>query len=123
MTAVHDFTGLRRGNSFRRTFCFKELDGDPVDLTGSVLLSVIEASVVRIVTSMVDGSPVSRCSRGFIAESSTALASAAFADDEEYCDGVLSHAAALRLFPSIMPTPHNMAGLPTYQYSVVRRRA
>jgi hypothetical protein len=72
-TVVHDLTGLRRGNSFRRTFCFKELDGDPVDLTGSVLLSVIEASAVRIVTSTVDGSPVSRCSCGFIAESSTAL--------------------------------------------------
>ena len=72
-TVVHELTGLRRGTSFCRTFCFKELDGDPVDLTGLVLLSVIEASAVRIVTSTMDGSPVSRCSRGFIAESSTAL--------------------------------------------------
>lgn len=55
MTADHDLTGLRRGNSFHRTFRFKDVDGDPVDLTGSVLVFVIEAGAVRLVKSTADG--------------------------------------------------------------------
>ena len=48
MSASYDLTGLRRGNSFRRTFRFKDGAGDPVDLTGSVLVFVAEAGTVRI---------------------------------------------------------------------------
>lgn len=56
MAASYDLTGLRRGNSFRRTFRFKDGDGDPVDLNGSVLVFVTEAGAVRIVKSTADGS-------------------------------------------------------------------
>ena len=35
MAASYDLTGLRRGNSFRRTFRFKDGGGEPVDLTGT----------------------------------------------------------------------------------------
>ena len=55
MTAAHDLTGLRRGNSFRRTFRFKGSDGVAVDLTGSVLVFVVEAGAVRFVKSTADG--------------------------------------------------------------------
>ncbi len=56
MAASYDLTGLRRGNSFRRTFRFKDADGDLVDLTGSVLLFVAEAETARIRKSTEDGS-------------------------------------------------------------------
>ena len=56
MAASYDLTGLRRGNSFRRTFRFKDAEGAPVDLTGSVIMFVAEAGVVRIVKSTADGS-------------------------------------------------------------------
>lgn len=56
MSASYDLTGLRRGNSFRRTFRFKDGAGDPVDLTGSVLVFVAEAGTVRIRKSTEDGS-------------------------------------------------------------------
>ena len=55
MTAAHDLTGLRRGNSFRRVFRFKDSDGEAVDLTGSVLMFVVEAGAVRLVKSTADG--------------------------------------------------------------------
>lgn len=53
---TYDITGLRRGNSFRRTFRFKDGVGDPVDLAGSVLVFVVEAGAVRLVKSTADGS-------------------------------------------------------------------
>jgi len=56
MSASHDLTGLRRGNSFRRTFRFKDGAGDPVDLTGSVIVFVAEAGTARIRKSTEDGS-------------------------------------------------------------------
>ncbi len=56
MAASYDLTGLRRGNSFRRTFRFKDGDGHPVDLTGSVLVFVAEAGGVRLCKSTADGS-------------------------------------------------------------------
>ena len=56
MAAVHDLTGLRRGNSFRRTFRFKDSGGEAVDLTGSVIVFVIEAGAVRLIKSTADGS-------------------------------------------------------------------
>ncbi len=55
MAASYDLTGLRRGNSFQRSFRFKDAEGDPVDLTGSVIMFVAEAGVVRIVKSTADG--------------------------------------------------------------------
>lgn len=55
MPATHDLTGLRRGNSFRRTFRFKDGAGDPVDLTGSVLVFVVEAGSAMIRKSTDDG--------------------------------------------------------------------
>ena len=55
MAASYDLTGLRRGNSFRRTFRFKDGGGEPVDLTGSVLVFVAEAGPVRLVKSTADG--------------------------------------------------------------------
>ena len=51
----HDLTGLRRGNSFHRTFRFKDTDGDPVDLTGSIVVFVVEAGAVRLVKTTADG--------------------------------------------------------------------
>ena len=56
MAATYDLTGLRRGNSFRRTFRFKDGVGVPVDLTGSVLVFAAEAGAVRISKSTADGS-------------------------------------------------------------------
>jgi hypothetical protein len=53
---TYDLTGLRRGNSFRRTFRFKDGVGDPVDLTGSVIVFVAEAGATRLVKSTADGS-------------------------------------------------------------------
>ena len=53
---TYDLNGLRRGNSFRRTFRFKDGDGTPVDLTGSVIVFVAEAGTVRLVKSTADGS-------------------------------------------------------------------
>ena len=52
----YDLTGLRRGNSFRRIFRFKDGAGDPVDLTGSVLVFVAEAGAIRLSKSTADGS-------------------------------------------------------------------
>lgn len=47
MTATYDLTGIRRGNSFERTFRFKDADGDPIDLTGSIIVfSVTSGSTV-----------------------------------------------------------------------------
>jgi len=56
MSGQYDLTGLRRGNSFRRTFRFKDSNGVPVDLTGSVLVFVTEAGATRLVKSTADGS-------------------------------------------------------------------
>ena len=56
MAATYDLAGLRRGNSFRRTFRFKDGEGDPVDLTGSILVFVAEADGVRLGKSTADGS-------------------------------------------------------------------
>ena len=56
MAASYDLLGLRRGNSFRRIFRFKDGVGDPVDLNGSVLVFVAEAGLVRLVKSTADGS-------------------------------------------------------------------
>ena len=56
MATTHDLTGLRRGNSFRRLFRFKDSDGEAVDLTGSVLVFVVEADATRIRKSTADGS-------------------------------------------------------------------
>lgn len=53
---TYDLTGLRRGNSFRRTFRFKDSDGDPVDLTGSVLVFVAVGDAATIRKSTGDGS-------------------------------------------------------------------
>lgn len=53
---IYDLTGLRRGNSFRRSFRFKDSSGDPVDLSGSVLVFVAEAGAARFVKSTADGS-------------------------------------------------------------------
>jgi len=55
MSTSHDLTGLRRGNSFRRAFRFKDAAGDLVDLTGSVLVFVAEAGTARIRKSTEDG--------------------------------------------------------------------
>jgi hypothetical protein len=52
----YDLTGLRRGNSFRRIFRFKDGAGDPVDLTGSILVFVAEAGAIRLIKSTADGS-------------------------------------------------------------------
>jgi len=64
MAASYDLTGLRRGNSFRRIFRFKDGDGVPVDLTGSVLTFVAGGDGATIRKSTADGtlpmaSPVS----------------------------------------------------------------
>jgi len=56
MAASYDLTGLRRGNSYRRAFRFKDAAGDLVDLTGSVLVFVAEAGAVRLTKSTADGS-------------------------------------------------------------------
>ena len=56
MAASYDLTGLRRGNSFRRTFRFRDGAGDLVDLTGSVLVFVAEAGSARLRKSTEDGS-------------------------------------------------------------------
>ena len=56
MATSYDLTGLRRGNSFRRTFRFKDGDGDPVDLTGSVMTFVAAGDGVTIRKSTGDGS-------------------------------------------------------------------
>lgn len=56
MAASYDITGLRRGNSFRRMFRFKDGDGDPVDLTGSVLTFVAAGDGTTIRRSTSDGS-------------------------------------------------------------------
>jgi len=56
MAASYDLTGLRRGNSFRRTFRFRDAAGDLVDLTGSVLVFMAEAGTARIRKSTEDGS-------------------------------------------------------------------
>jgi len=56
MAASYDLRGLRRGNSFRRIFRFKDSAGDPVDLSGSVLVFVAEAGAARIRKSTEDGS-------------------------------------------------------------------
>lgn len=55
MAASYDLTGLRRGNSFRRTFRFRDAAGDLVDLTGSVLVFVAETGTTRIRKSTEDG--------------------------------------------------------------------
>ena len=55
MAASYDLTGLRRGNSFRRVFRFRDADGDLVDLTGSVLVFVAEAGTARVRKSTEDG--------------------------------------------------------------------
>lgn len=52
----YDLTGLRRGNSFRRTFRFKDGAGDPIDLTGSVLMFVAKADTQLLIKSTADGS-------------------------------------------------------------------
>ena len=53
MSATYDLTGLRRGNSYRRIFRFKDSDGNPVDLTGSVLtfVAVGDGVIIRKSTS------------------------------------------------------------------------
>ena len=56
MAASYDLIGLRRGNSFRRTFRFKDAAGNLVDLTGSVLVFVAEAGTARVRKSTEDGS-------------------------------------------------------------------
>jgi hypothetical protein len=56
VAASYDLTGLRRGNSFRRTFRFRDGAGDLVDLTGSVLVFVAEAGTARLRKSTDDGS-------------------------------------------------------------------
>ena len=56
MSGQHDLTGLRRGNSFRRTFRFKDSNGAPVDLTGSVLTFVAAGDGATIRKSTGDGS-------------------------------------------------------------------
>lgn len=56
MSASYDLTGLRRGNSFRRTFRFKDAAGDLVNLTGSVLVFTAEAGTTRVRKSTDDGS-------------------------------------------------------------------
>ena len=55
MVVSYDLTGFRRGNSFRRSFRFKDSAGDPVDLTGSVIIFIADAGTVRIVKSTADG--------------------------------------------------------------------
>ncbi len=49
MSGQHDLTGLRRGNSFRRTLRFKNGAGDAIDLTGSILTFVVagDGAVIR----------------------------------------------------------------------------
>ena len=56
MAASYDLTGLRRGNSFRRIFRFKDSDGYPVDLAGSTLtfVAVGDGATIRKFTG--DGS-------------------------------------------------------------------
>lgn len=56
MAASYDLTGLRRGNSFRRIVRFKDATGDPVDLTGSVVVFVADAGTTRFRKSTEDGS-------------------------------------------------------------------
>ena len=56
MGASYDLTGLRRGNSFRRTFRFKDGDGAPVDLMGSTLTFVAAGNGATIRKSTGDGS-------------------------------------------------------------------
>ena len=55
MTAPYDLIGLRRGNSFRRLFRFKDAEGSPVDLTGSTLIFSASAANVSIRKSTSDG--------------------------------------------------------------------
>lgn len=52
----NDLTGLRRGNSFSRTFRFKDGTGQPVDLTGAVLMFVAKADAQLLIKSTADGS-------------------------------------------------------------------
>ena len=54
--ANHDLTGVRRGNSFSRTFRFKDGDAQPVDLLGSVLMFVVKADQLLLIKSTADGS-------------------------------------------------------------------
>jgi hypothetical protein len=52
MTAPHDLTGIRRGNSYERLFRFKDGAGNPVDLTGAEIIFIAEttSSILRKTT-------------------------------------------------------------------------
>lgn len=56
MTATYDLKDIRRGNSFERTFRFKDSDGNPIDLTGSVLVFSVTSGSTVIRKSTYDGS-------------------------------------------------------------------
>lgn len=55
MTATYDLTGIRRGNSFERVFRFKDSDGDPINLTGSVIVFSVTSGSAVIRKSTADG--------------------------------------------------------------------
>lgn len=42
MAAYLDLKGARQGNTFRRSFAFKQANGDPVDLTGSTVVASVK---------------------------------------------------------------------------------
>lgn len=56
MTATYDLTGIRRGNSFERIFRFKDGNGDPIDLTGSIMVFSAANGTTIIRKTTADGS-------------------------------------------------------------------
>ena len=56
MAADHDLTGLRRGNTYERVFCFKDGAGNPIDLTGSEIVFIAETVAGTILKTTADGS-------------------------------------------------------------------
>jgi hypothetical protein len=56
MAATHDLTGLRRGNSYERTFRFKDGAGQVVDLAGSEIVFIAETASSTIRKTTADGS-------------------------------------------------------------------
>ena len=56
MTVHYNLDGVRRGNTYERLFRFKDGAGDPVDLTGSEIIFIAEATISTIRKTTADGS-------------------------------------------------------------------
>ena len=55
MTVHYDLDGLRRGNTYERVFRFKDGAGNPIDLTGSEIVFVVETTTSTIRKTTADG--------------------------------------------------------------------